>query len=73
MPDKKITREELAAKLEAKAKELRENRVSDEDVEKMSAGCTACCGGCQVSTYECFSDITMDHYCRNSCVKSSPN
>lgn len=50
MPDKKLTREELAAKLEAKAKALRENQVSDEEVEKMAAGCPVCYKTCQLDS-----------------------
>lgn len=73
MSDIKFSREELAAKLEAKAKELRESQISDEDVEKMSAGCSACCRSCQFTSHICFADFTEDYNCSNDCVKSSPD
>lgn len=69
MPDQKLTREELAAELEARARALRGNKASDEDVEKMSAARCGCCGGCILLSKACWS---LHHDCQMSCTTSSP-
>ena len=81
--DMKYNADEIASKLEAKAKQLRESGLSQDDLD-MAAGGTArcaCCGSsCTEKTNFCGRDTSPGVYdtdhpeaCKRACIASSPD
>ena len=79
--DKKLNPEDIASKLEAKAKRLRESGLSQDDLDMVAggSGCECCGSSCQsrsnIASFYC-SDIPRDNStvtCVRSCIYSSPD